>query len=58
MLLVVSKRKKELVGPEAKRSRSQSPGPATDFKLPPFSPSNPLGKIQKNIFNHQYLYVS
>uniref|UniRef100_A0A7N6A482 Matrin-type domain-containing protein n=2 Tax=Anabas testudineus TaxID=64144 RepID=A0A7N6A482_ANATE len=41
---VVNKRKKELVGPEAKRSRSQSPCVAADFKLPPFNPSSPLGQ--------------
>ncbi|XP_044196480.1 uncharacterized protein LOC122973207 isoform X2 [Thunnus albacares] len=41
---VVSKRKSELVGPEAKRSRSQSPCVAADFKLPPFKPNNPLGQ--------------
>ncbi|XP_040887346.1 uncharacterized protein LOC121177191 isoform X2 [Toxotes jaculatrix] len=40
----VSKRKTELVGPEAKRSRSQSPCVAADFKLPPFNPNNPLGQ--------------
>ncbi|XP_056224748.1 uncharacterized protein LOC130164210 isoform X2 [Seriola aureovittata] len=40
----VSKRKRELVGPEAKRSRSQSPCVAADFKLPPFNPNNPLGR--------------
>ncbi|XP_062240543.1 zinc finger protein 638-like [Platichthys flesus] len=38
-----SKRKREPVGPEAKRSRSLSPSVSTDIKLPPFSPSNPLG---------------
>ncbi|KAM7376989.1 hypothetical protein PAMA_013667 [Pampus argenteus] len=41
---VVSKRKSELVGPEAKRSRSQSPCVAADFKMPPFKPNNPLGQ--------------
>ncbi|XP_023265997.1 zinc finger protein 638-like [Seriola lalandi dorsalis] len=40
----VSKRKRELVGPEAKRSRSQSPCVAADFKLPPFNSNNPLGQ--------------
>ncbi|XP_070786278.1 uncharacterized protein znf638 [Enoplosus armatus] len=40
---VVSKRRRELVGPEAKRSRSQSPCVAAD-KLPPFKPNNPLGQ--------------
>ncbi|CAB1417832.1 unnamed protein product [Pleuronectes platessa] len=40
---VPSKRKREPVGPEAKRSRSLSPSVSTDIKLPPFSPSNPLG---------------
>ncbi|XP_053199124.1 uncharacterized protein LOC128383541 [Scomber japonicus] len=41
---VVSKRKSDLVGPEAKRSRSQSPCVPADFKLPPFTPNNPLGQ--------------
>ncbi|AWO97354.1 putative zinc finger protein 638-like [Scophthalmus maximus] len=41
---VVTKRKSELVGPEAKRSRSQSPCVAADLNLPPFSPNNPLGQ--------------
>nr|XP_043876989.1 zinc finger protein 638-like [Solea senegalensis] len=41
---VVSKRKSELVRPEAKRSRSQSPCVAADFKLPPFTPNSPLGQ--------------
>ncbi|XP_040929871.1 uncharacterized protein LOC114867056 isoform X2 [Betta splendens] len=41
---VASKRRKELVGPEAKRSRSQSPLVAADFKLPPFDASSPLGQ--------------
>ncbi|AWO97353.1 putative zinc finger protein 638-like [Scophthalmus maximus] len=42
---VVSKRRRrELVGPEAKRSRSQSPCASADLKLPPFSPHNPLGQ--------------
>ncbi|XP_073331666.1 uncharacterized protein [Pagrus major] len=40
----VSKRRRELVGPEAKRSRSQSPCVSADFKLPPFKPNNPLGQ--------------
>ncbi|XP_022616826.1 zinc finger protein 638-like [Seriola dumerili] len=40
----VSKRKRELVGPEAKRSRFQSPCVAADFKLLPFNPNNPLGQ--------------
>ncbi|XP_071315887.1 microtubule-associated protein futsch-like [Trachinotus anak] len=40
----VSKRKRELVGPEAKRSRCQSPSVTSDFKLPPFNPNNPLGQ--------------
>ncbi|KAG7215146.1 hypothetical protein INR49_022738 [Caranx melampygus] len=43
-LKAVGKRKSELVGPEAKRSRSQSPCVAADFKLPPFTPHNPLGQ--------------
>ncbi|CAK6983953.1 uncharacterized protein LOC128383541 [Scomber scombrus] len=41
---VVSKRKSDLDGPEAKRSRSQSPCVPADFKLPPFKPNNPLGQ--------------
>ncbi|XP_049423815.1 uncharacterized protein LOC125883530 isoform X5 [Epinephelus fuscoguttatus] len=40
----VSKRRKEPVGPEAKRSRSQSPCVAADVKLPVFKPNNPLGQ--------------
>ncbi|XP_037832600.1 zinc finger protein 638 isoform X2 [Kryptolebias marmoratus] len=40
---VVNKRKQELISPEAKRSRSQSPCVPMDFKLPPFNPKNPLG---------------
>uniref|UniRef100_A0A671TNU1 Matrin-type domain-containing protein n=1 Tax=Sparus aurata TaxID=8175 RepID=A0A671TNU1_SPAAU len=40
----VSKRRRELVGPEAKRARSQSPCVSADFKLPPFKPNNPLGQ--------------
>ncbi|XP_041820824.1 zinc finger protein 638-like isoform X2 [Chelmon rostratus] len=40
----VSKQRRELVGPEAKRSRSQSPCVAADFKLPPFKPNTPLGQ--------------
>ncbi|XP_069375148.1 uncharacterized protein [Paralichthys olivaceus] len=40
---VPSKRKGDLVGPEAKRSRSVSPSMSTDIKLPPFSPSSPVG---------------
>ncbi|XP_051256006.1 zinc finger protein 638 [Dicentrarchus labrax] len=41
---VVSKQRRELVGPEAKRSRSQSPSVAADLKLPAFKPNNPLGR--------------
>ncbi|KAL7375651.1 hypothetical protein ABVT39_021426 [Epinephelus coioides] len=40
----VSKRRKEPVGPEAKRSRSQSPCVAADVKLPVFKPNSPLGQ--------------
>ncbi|XP_060922609.1 uncharacterized protein LOC132996282 [Limanda limanda] len=40
----VSKRKKEIVGPEAKRSRSQSPSVPVDFNLPPFKANQPLGQ--------------
>ncbi|KAM9836619.1 uncharacterized protein ACBR49_019063 [Aulostomus maculatus] len=38
------KRKSEPVGPEAKRSRSQSPCVAATFELPAFRPDNPLGQ--------------
>lgn len=41
---VASKRRMELVEPEAKRSRSQSPSVTADFKLPEFKPNNPLGQ--------------
>uniref|UniRef100_UPI0037E8B342 uncharacterized protein n=1 Tax=Semicossyphus pulcher TaxID=241346 RepID=UPI0037E8B342 len=41
---VVSKQRRELDGPAVKRSRSQSPCVASDFTLPAFKPSNPLGK--------------
>ncbi|XP_070849859.1 uncharacterized protein [Chaetodon trifascialis] len=40
----VSKLRRELVGPEAKRSRSQSPCVTTDLKLPAFKPNTPLGQ--------------
>uniref|UniRef100_A0A1A8IQC4 Matrin-type domain-containing protein n=2 Tax=Nothobranchius kuhntae TaxID=321403 RepID=A0A1A8IQC4_NOTKU len=40
---VLNKKIAELVEPEAKRSRSQSPRVSADFKLPPFSPDKPLG---------------
>ncbi|KAM4536351.1 uncharacterized protein PAE49_020991 isoform 1-T2 [Odontesthes bonariensis] len=39
-----SKQRRELVGPEAKRSRSHSPGVADSFELPPFDPDRPLGQ--------------
>lgn len=60
----MSKRRRELVGPEAKRSRSQSPRVAPDFKLPAFKPNNPLGETQtcqhtpilfKNVLSHFFL---
>ncbi|KAM9335646.1 uncharacterized protein ABDE67_020650 [Symphorus nematophorus] len=38
----VSKQRREPVGPEAKRSRSQSPRVSADFKLPPFKPNELL----------------
>lgn len=38
-----SKQRRELIGPEAKRSRSASPCVTADCKLPPFKPNNPLG---------------
>ncbi|TDG99472.1 hypothetical protein EPR50_G00194850 [Perca flavescens] len=41
---VVSKLRREPVGPESKRSRSQSPCVAINVKLPPFKPKNPLGQ--------------
>ncbi|XP_031706966.1 uncharacterized protein LOC116385549 isoform X1 [Anarrhichthys ocellatus] len=41
---VASKRRRELLGPEAKRSRSQSPSISSDLKLPAFKPNNPLGQ--------------
>ncbi|XP_021179278.2 zinc finger protein 638 [Fundulus heteroclitus] len=40
----VDERKPEPSGPEAKRSRSQSPSVAGDLQLPPFNPQNPLGE--------------
>ncbi|XP_060887811.1 uncharacterized protein LOC132958789 [Labrus mixtus] len=39
-----SKKRRDAVGPEAKRSRSQSPSVPADFKLLEFKPNNPLGK--------------
>ncbi|XP_028329757.1 titin homolog [Gouania willdenowi] len=41
---VVDKRRKELVGPESKQSRSQSPDVPADFTLPKYIPGNPLGQ--------------
>ncbi|XP_072232734.1 uncharacterized protein [Leuresthes tenuis] len=41
---VTDKRRRELAGPEAKRSRSLSPCVAADFKLPLFNPKSPLGQ--------------
>ncbi|XP_054916855.1 microtubule-associated protein futsch-like isoform X2 [Poeciliopsis prolifica] len=41
---VVDKRTQEPTGPEAKRSRSQSPSVSLNLQLPPFNPKNPLGK--------------
>ncbi|CAJ1085777.1 uncharacterized protein LOC117807219 [Xyrichtys novacula] len=41
---VGSKYRREPIGPESKRSRSQSPSVPHDFKLPDFKPNNPLGK--------------
>ncbi|XP_058479742.1 uncharacterized protein LOC131455896 [Solea solea] len=40
----VSKRRRELVGPEAKRSRSQSPCVPIDVKLPAFNPDDSYGR--------------
>ncbi|XP_060887057.1 uncharacterized protein LOC132958324 isoform X2 [Labrus mixtus] len=42
-LKVVSKKRRDAVGPEAKRSRSQSPSVPADFKLPEFKTNNSLG---------------
>ncbi|KAM4714519.1 uncharacterized protein FYW61_019490 isoform 1-T2 [Anableps anableps] len=41
---VSSRQRRELVGAEAKRSRSQSPSVAASFLLPPFDPDRPLGQ--------------
>ncbi|KAM4714260.1 uncharacterized protein FYW61_019291 [Anableps anableps] len=41
---VIDKRKQELMGPDAKRFRSQSPSVPVALQLPPFNPKNPLGK--------------
>ncbi|XP_019210148.1 RNA-binding protein 20-like, partial [Oreochromis niloticus] len=41
---VVGKRRRELVGPEAKRSRAQSPCVVADFRLPQFNPNSPIGQ--------------
>ncbi|XP_076743338.1 uncharacterized protein LOC106675267 [Maylandia zebra] len=41
---VVGKRRRELVGPEAKPSRSQSPCVVADFRLPQFNPNSPIGQ--------------
>ncbi|XP_038587133.1 mucin-17-like isoform X2 [Micropterus salmoides] len=49
----VSKQRRELIEPEAKRSRSQSPCVSADFKLPAFKPNNPLGQnfvVPKSVF--------
>ncbi|CAJ1085776.1 uncharacterized protein LOC117807351 isoform X2 [Xyrichtys novacula] len=40
----LSKLRRELDGPGAKRSRSQSPSVPADFRLPSFKPNNPLGQ--------------
>lgn len=39
---VTSRRRQQLIGPEAKRSRSQSP--SASFSLPSFDPERPLGQ--------------
>ncbi|XP_017165968.1 matrin-3-like [Poecilia reticulata] len=44
VFLAVDKRKQKSTGPEAKRSRSQSPSVSVNLQLPPFNPKNPLGK--------------
>ncbi|XP_026046113.1 RNA-binding protein 20-like isoform X3 [Astatotilapia calliptera] len=41
---VVAKRRRELVGAEAKPSRSQSPCVVADFRLPQFNPNSPIGQ--------------
>ncbi|XP_028329748.1 uncharacterized protein LOC114480106 isoform X3 [Gouania willdenowi] len=41
---VVGNHRKELMGPEAKRSRSQSPDVPADVTLLTYNPSNPLGQ--------------
>ncbi|XP_041635455.1 uncharacterized protein LOC121504596 isoform X2 [Cheilinus undulatus] len=40
---VVGKQRREVVGPESKRSRTQSPSVPADFKLPELKPDDPLG---------------
>lgn len=40
---VVGKQRREVVGPESKRSRTQSPSVPADFKLPELNPDDPLG---------------
>ncbi|XP_047452232.1 uncharacterized protein LOC125014829 isoform X2 [Mugil cephalus] len=40
----LSKQRRDVIGPEVKRSRSGSPCVAADFKLPPFPPHTPLGE--------------
>uniref|UniRef100_UPI0037E7657C microtubule-associated protein futsch-like n=1 Tax=Semicossyphus pulcher TaxID=241346 RepID=UPI0037E7657C len=47
---VVSKRRKESVGPEAKRSRSQSPSVPADVKLPASQPDNSLNFMVPGFF--------
>ncbi|XP_034532499.1 uncharacterized protein LOC117807351 isoform X2 [Notolabrus celidotus] len=41
---VLSKQRRDLDGPRAKRSRSLSPSVPADFKLPAFKPNTPLGQ--------------
>lgn len=45
------KQRSNLVEPEAKRSRSQSPCVTDNLVLPPFNPSIPLGEKQTQIIN-------
>lgn len=45
------KQRSDLVEPEAKRSRSQSPCVTDNLDLPPFNPSIPLGEKQTQIIN-------
>ncbi|RVE60753.1 hypothetical protein OJAV_G00183830 [Oryzias javanicus] len=39
-----NKRHQELIGPESKRARSESPTVSTKFLLPPYNPKSPIGQ--------------